>query len=194
MLVLASASPRRRELLERVGVALAVRPADVDESVHAGEAPLPYVRRVAAAKAAAAFAPGGPWVLAADTIVVIDDTVLGKAADEAEAAAMLRRLAGRTHQVTTAVALRGPGGAHALEVTTDVDFVPLDDAAIAAYVAAGEWRGKAGAYAIQGIAAALVRAVRGSVTNVIGLPLAEVVELLRATGAADVALAAGRPA
>ena len=95
MLVLASASPRRRELLERVGVALAVRPADVDESVHAGEAPLPYVRRVAAAKAAAAFAPGGPWVLAADTIVVIDDTVLGKAADEAEAAARRRWRAGR---------------------------------------------------------------------------------------------------
>ena len=194
MLVLASASPRRRELLERVGVAITVRPTDVDESVHPGEAPLVYVRRVAAAKAAAALHRVGPWVLAADTIVVIDGVVLGKAADEDEAAAMLRRLAGRTHDVTTAVALHGPEAVHTLEVTTEVDVVALDEAAIADYVASGEWRGKAGAYAIQGIAGALVRAVRGSVTNVIGLPLAEVVELLRATGAAEVGLACGRPA
>ena len=194
MLILASASPRRRELLERVGVALVVRPADIDESLHPGEAPLPYVRRVAAAKAAATLRRVDQWALAADTIVVVDDDVLGKAVDEAEAAAMLRRLAGRVHQVTTAVALRGPGGDHALEVTSDVDVVALDEAAIADYVASGEWRGKAGAYAIQGIAAALVRAVRGSVTNVIGLPLAEVVDLLRATGAAGVGLARGRPA
>ena len=193
-LLLASASPRRRELLERVGVALVVRPADIDESLHPGEAPLPYVRRVAAAKAAATLRRVDQWALAADTIVVVDDDVLGKAVDEAEAAAMLRRLAGRVHQVTTAVALRGPGGDHALEVTSDVDVVALDEAAIADYVASGEWRGKAGAYAIQGIAAALVRAVRGSVTNVIGLPLAEVVDLLRATGAAGVGLARGRPA
>ncbi len=194
MLVLASASPRRRELLERVGVALTVRPADVDESVYAGEAPLVYVRRVAAAKAAAALHRVGQWVLAADTIVVIDDAVLGKAAAEDEAAAMLRRLAGRTHQVTTAVALHGPESTHTLQVTTEVDVVALDEAAIADYVASGEWRGKAGAYAIQGIAGALVRAVRGSVTNVIGLPLAEVVELLRATGAAEVRMAQGQPA
>lgn len=194
MLVLASASPRRRELLERVGVAIVVRPADVDESVQPGEAALPYVRRVAAAKAAAAVRAADQWALAADTIVVVDGDVLGKAADEAEAAAMLRRLAGRRHQVTTAVALHGPGGDHALDVTTDVDVVALDDEAIAAYVQSGEWRGKAGAYAIQGIAGALVAAVRGSVTNVIGLPLAEVVALLRATGAAAVDLAHGRPA
>ncbi len=194
-LILASASPRRRELLERVGVALVVQPADVDESVHDGEAPLPYVRRVAGAKAAviAAGAPGA-WVLAADTIVVVDDDVLGKAADDREAQAMLRRLVGRSHQVTTAVALSGPGGAHALEVTSDVEMDPVDEATLARYVAAGEWRGKAGAYAVQGIGAALVRAVRGSVTNVIGLPLAEVVALLRATGAAEVDLARGRPA
>ena len=194
MLILASASPRRRELLERVGVAITVRPTHADEALHPCEAPLAYVRRVAAAKADAAIRRVDQWVLAADTIVVVDDEVLGKAADEAEAAAMLRRLAGRTHQVTTAVALRGPGGAHALEVTTDVDVVALGEAGIADYVAAGEWRGKAGAYAVQGIAGALVRAVRGSVTNVIGLPLAEVVDLLRATGAAEVGLARGRPA
>lgn len=194
MLVLASASPRRRELLERVGVALTVRPTHIDESVLPGEAPLPYVRRVALAKATAAIRRADQWALAADTIVVVDDDILGKAADEAEAAAMLRRLAGRTHQVTTAVALCGPGPTRALEVTSDVDVVALDDTAIADYVASGEWRGKAGAYAVQGIAAALVRAVRGSVTNVIGLPLAEVVALLRETGAADVGLARGRPA
>lgn len=194
MLVLASASPRRRELLERVGVALTVRPTHIDESVLPGEAPLPYVRRVALAKATAAIRRADQWALAADTIVVVDDDILGKAADEAEAASMLRRLAGRTHQVTTAVALCGPGPTRALEVTSDVDVVALDDTAIADYVASGEWRGKAGAYAVQGIAAALVRAVRGSVTNVIGLPLAEVVALLRETGAADVGLARGRPA
>src|SRR5688572_30415680 len=142
MLVLASASPRRRELLERVGVALTVRPTHVDESVLPGEAPLAYVRRVAAGKAEAAIRRADQWALAADTIVVVDDQILGKAADEAEASAMLRRLAGRTHQVTTAVALRGPGGERALEVTSDVDVVALDDAAIADYVASGEWRGK----------------------------------------------------
>ncbi|HVV86679.1 MAG TPA: Maf family protein [Kofleriaceae bacterium] len=194
MLVLASASPRRRELLERVGVAITVRPPHVDESLHPGEAALPYVRRVAGAKAAAAIRRTDQWALAADTIVVVDGDVLGKAADEAEAAAMLRRLGGRTHEVTTAVALHGPGGDRALEVTSEVDFVPLDEAAIADYVASGEWRGKAGAYAVQGIGASLVRAVRGSVTNVIGLPLAEVVALLRETGAAAVALRRGRPA
>jgi septum formation protein len=194
MLVLASASPRRRELLERVGVAFTVRPTHADETQHPGEAPLDYVRRVATAKAAAALRHTAQWALAADTIVVIDGVVLGKAEDPSEAAAMLRRLAGRTHQVTTAVALHGPGGDRLLEVTSEVDVVALDEAGVADYVAAGEWRGKAGAYAVQGIGGALVRAVRGSVTNVIGLPLAETVELLRATGAAEVSLARGRPA
>lgn len=194
MLILASASPRRRELLERVGVAVDVRPSDVDESVHAGEAPLAYVRRVAAAKALAATRGADEWALAADTIVVVDGAILGKAADPAEARAMLRKLVGRVHQVTTAVALHGPGGDHALDVTSEVEMIAADDAAIDDYVASGEWRGKAGAYAVQGIAAALVASVRGSVTNVIGLPLAEVVALLRATGAAPVRLADGRPA
>jgi septum formation protein len=194
MLVLASASPRRRELLERAGVTFTVRPTHADETQHQGEAALAYVRRVATAKAAAAIRRVDQWALAADTIVVIDGLVLGKADDEREAAAMLARLAGRTHQVTTAVALHGPGGEHAFEVTSDVDVVALDDAGIADYVASGEWRGKAGAYAVQGIGGALVRSVRGSVTNVIGLPLVETLELLRATGAADVSLARGRPA
>lgn len=192
MLILASASPRRRELLARVGVAFVVRPADIDESVHAGEAPVAYVERVAATKAAAIVRDDADaWVLAADTSVIVDAEILGKAADAAEAGAMLRRLRGRVHQVTTAVVLRRGNDVHPLTVTTDVEFEPCDDHTVAAYVASGEWRGKAGAYAVQGIGAALVRGIRGSITNVIGLPLAEVVALLRATGAATVSLERG---
>lgn len=193
MLILASASPRRRELLARIGVETVVRPSDVDETQHAGESPLAYVRRVAAAKAVACARDVDAFVLAADTIVEIDGVVLGKAADETEAASMLRRLVGRTHRVTTAVCLLGPLGSRELEVTSEVDMVAAAEDDIAAYVASGEWRGKAGAYAVQGIAAALVSAVRGSITNVIGLPLAEVAALLRESGAAEVDLRRGQP-
>jgi len=214
MLILASASSRRRELLERIGVPIEVRPANVDESLLPGEAPLDYVRRVAAAKAdavaGAADADGGPaghrtqtaadaagderWVLAADTIVEIDGDILGKAADDAEATAMLRRLRGRSHRVTTAVALRGPGVAADRMVSSDVLMIDASDDLIAEYVASGEWQGKAGAYAVQGIGAALVVAVHGSITNVIGLPLAEVVDLLRDTGAPPPRFRKGKPA
>ncbi|HUQ06881.1 MAG TPA: Maf family protein [Kofleriaceae bacterium] len=194
MLILASASPRRRELLARVGVESVVRPSDIDEGQHDGEAPLAYVRRVAAEKAAACARGADDFVLAADTIVEIDGLVLGKAADDAEATSMLRRLVGRTHRVTTAVCLVGPRETRELEVTSEVDMVAAGDDVIAAYVASGEWRGKAGAYAVQGIAAALVSAVRGSITNVIGLPLAEVAALVRETGAAEVDFRRGQPA
>ncbi|MBP8809786.1 MAG: septum formation protein Maf [Kofleriaceae bacterium] len=193
MLILASASPRRRELLERVGVTFATHPTDVDESVAPGESPLTYVRRVAAAKAAA-VASDDDWILAADTTVARAGTIYGKAADAAEATAMLTALAGHTHQVTTAVVLRRGAEVHALEVSTEVDLGPLEPEVLADYVASQEWQGKAGAYAVQGIGAALVHAVRGSITNVIGLPLAEVVALLRATGAAPIHLARGRAA
>jgi septum formation protein len=192
--VLASASPRRRELLERIGIAVEVRPADVDEAMHAGEAPLAYVARVADAKASAVLAGAGErWVLAADTIVERGGRVLGKAADEAEARAMVRDLAGAVHRVSTAIVLVGPGRPHREIVTTEVAMVAMTDAEIADYVASGEWRGKAGAYAVQGIAAALVESVRGSITNVIGLPLAEVARALAERGMPP-RLAAGRAA
>jgi septum formation protein len=184
-LVLASASPRRREMLERVGVPIEVRPADIDETPRAGEDPRAYVVRIAEAKRAAIRAT---FVLAADTTVTIDGQILGKAADDREAAEMLRLLSGRVHQVITAFALTG---APTRTVATDVEMIALDDATIAAYVASGEWRGKAGAYAVQGIAAAFVVGVRGSVTNVIGLPLVEVLAALRDAGAPGADFAKG---
>jgi septum formation protein len=192
-LLLASASPRRREMLERVGVPLEVRAADIDESWHDGEDPAAYVARIAREKARAVARQPGQWVLAADTTVTIDGKILAKAADGAEAAAMLRLLSGRVHQVITAVTILGDATRDLL-VSTDVDVIALDEAAIAGYVASGEWRGKAGAYAIQGIAAAFIREVRGSVTNVIGLPLVEVLAALREARAPGPNLAAGKPA
>jgi septum formation protein len=191
-LLLASASPRRRELLERVGVPLEVVVTDVDETPLPTEPPSAYVARIADAKARV-VSRANRWVLAADTTVAIDDAILGKAATDAEAAAMLRALSGRTHQVITAFVIVGSGAAHRQTVSTDVDVIALDDATIADYVASGEWRGKAGAYAIQGIAASFVGAVRGSVTNVIGLPLVEVLAALRAVGAPSARLASGVP-
>lgn len=178
-------------MLERVGVAIEVVPADIDETPYEREAPEGYVARIAAAKATAIGARfPARWVLAADTTVTIDGTILGKAADGAEAAAMLRQLSGRTHQVITGFAIEGPK-AHLQAVTSDVDVIALDQGMIAAYVASNEWRGKAGAYAIQGIAAAFIRGVRGSVTNIIGLPLVEVLEALRGVGAPGAQLARG---
>ena len=190
-LLLASASPRRRELLERVGLPLEVRPADVDESTLAGETPDAYVRRIARAKAEAVPRAAGQWVLAADTTVTIDGAILGKAATAAEAADMLRRLSGRVHQVMTAFAIAGGDRRRDAVVCSDVELIELDEPVLADYLASGEWRGKAGAYAIQGIAAALVREVRGSVTNVIGLPLAEVIAALHELGGPAPRFAAG---
>jgi septum formation protein len=194
-LLLASASPRRRELLERIGFALEVRPADVDERERPGEEPAAYVMRIARAKAEAVATSAADWVLAADTTVTIDGAILGKAETPAEATAMLRPLSGRTHQVLTAfVVIGGSGARRERVVATQVEMVAFDDAVLADYVASEEWRGKAGAYAIQGMAASLVRAVRGSVTNVIGLPVAEVIEALRELGGPQPQFAAGLPA
>jgi septum formation protein len=193
MLILASASPRRRELLERVGLVFTVEPADADETRRPGEPAGPYAARVAAEKAhVVARRRPEAAVLAADTTVVLDGDVLGKAADEGEARAMLTRLSGRVHVVTTAVALLVPGAAErSFAAHTQVEFRALGSRELDGYVASGEWRGKAGAYAVQGIGAALVRAVRGSYTNVVGLPLVEVLEALAAAGVAQAELARG---
>ncbi len=182
-LILASASPRRRELLMSLGLTLAIEPVDIDEAVRAGEPVRDYATRMAAEKGEAALARlGSPKlaVLAADTVVSLANQILGKPADEVEAAAMLGTLAGHRHEVLTAY--RICFGEQRVErlVSTQVSFRSLDAKEVAAYLASGEWQGKAGAYAIQGIAGAFVTDVRGSFTNVVGLPLAEVLADLRA--------------
>jgi septum formation protein len=185
-LILASGSPRRRELLERVGFALDVRPADIDETERPGEDPAAYVARLARAKVDAVPRAPGAWALAADTTVTIDGAILGKADSDDDARRMLGALSGRTHRVTTAFCLSGPDAGRESAVTTEVTFRVVSPAEIDDYVRAGEWRGKAGAYAVQGMASAMVAGVRGSITNVIGLPLAEVLEALSELGAARV--------
>jgi septum formation protein len=197
-LLLASASPRRRELLERVGLAIEVHAADVDERVQDGEAPEAYVARIARSKAIAIARRSDHWVLAADTTVTLDGAILGKADTPEEATKMLRWLSGRTHRVLTAFVLVGERDGRTIVreglVASDVAMVDFDAATLADYVASGEWRGKAGAYAIQGIGAALVAAVHGSVTNVVGLPLAEVLAAMREVGAPLPRFIAGTPA
>lgn len=183
-ILLASASPRRRELLERIGIAFEVLAADVDEAVLPGEEAVTYATRVAMSKAerVAGLHPER-WVLAADTVVEVDGAPMGKAADRNEAEAMLRSLRGKGHRVTTAVALRRAGADHRVAsevVTTEVTMRDFSEAELQDYLDATEWQGKAGAYAVQGMAAAFVIEVRGSISNVIGLPLSEVVMLLAA--------------
>lgn len=178
-LILASASPRRRELLAQIGVRHRVQAADVDETVRSGEAAEDYVLRLARAKAGALPAGDVP-VLGADTSVVVDGRVLGKPADDADARAMLRRLSGREHQVLSAVALCHGDRVEARLSVTRVWFRMADDALIERYVASGEPRDKAGAYGIQGLGGALVTRIDGSYTGVVGLPLAETVDLLQA--------------
>ena len=181
-LVLASASPRRREFLERLGIAFDVAPADVDETPHPGEAPREYVARVAEAKAAhAARLHPGRTVLAADTTVVLDGEILGKPRDDAEARALLGRLSGRTHEVLSAVAVDGPVRLGEV-VSTQVTFRALSPPEIAWYVRSGEPHDKAGGYGSQGLAGVFVREVSGSASNVSGLPLAETVALLARAG------------
>ena len=183
-LVLGSASPRRRELLASVGIDFEVRVADVDETPCEGEEPAVLVRRLAATKLAAVMRETDAFVLTADTIVIVDGVVLNKPVDDDEGLSMLARLAGRTHRVTTAIAL-GRGGAVLGEdaVTTEVIFGPVASDDAVRYVATGEGRDKAGGYAIQGIAGGFVRSIVGSYSNVVGLPLYETLALLRAHGA-----------
>jgi len=177
---LASASPRRRALLAQIGVAFVVAAADVDETVRPGEYPDDYVLRVARAKALAVHgrAPGLP-VLAADTTVVVDGEICGKPAGEADGVAMLLRLAARSHQVLTAVALSDGTGVRERLSASEVRFRAIGSAEASAYWASGEPRDKAGGYAIQGLGAVFVEYLSGSYSGVMGLPLFETAQLLR---------------
>jgi len=186
-LVLGSASPRRREMIGWLGVPFVSRSADIDESVRAGEAPLAYLERVTVAKLDAVRALDlgtAHGVLVADTIVVAaGDAILGKPRDDAEAASMIERLAGGTHEVSTRFALaeaaRSAPIAFAQTVTTRVAFRGVSRTEALAYAATGEGRDKAGAYAVQGRAAAFIERLEGSYTCVVGLPLSEVVVAMR---------------
>jgi septum formation protein len=195
--VLASASPRRRDLLAALGVAVRVIPADVDERALPGEAPPALVARLAAAKAGAvqarlaalAAADGGgrdggadALVIAADTVVVVDGEVLGKPADATESRAFIERLAGRSHVVLSGHCLWRAQHTRSHVERTVVTFRPLDESDVAAYVASGEGDDKAGAYAIQGRGAGLVERIEGCYSNVVGLSLPTVITLARALG------------
>ncbi len=184
-LVLASASPRRLALLRQIGIEPdAIAPADLDEAPRRRELPADYVRRVARDKATtAASQRGDAFVLAADTVVALGRRILPKAEDEATARDCLRRLSGRRHRVLGAVVVVAPNGRRAERlVATAVTFKRLTAAEITAYLASGEWRDKAGGYAIQGRAAAFIPRLNGSYPNVVGLPLTETLALLTGLG------------
>jgi septum formation protein len=181
-LLLASASPRRAEILRSLGIPFTVRPVDIPEDPLPGETAEAAATRLAADKAAVAArqAPGA-WVLAADTLVFLDGAILGKPRDDAEAAAMLRHLAGREHGVVTAIHLRrGDGPSKGIAEVSRVRFAPMEEAEIAWYVSTGEPRDKAGAYGVQGLGARFIEEIHGSFTNVMGLPARSVYRLLRA--------------
>lgn len=178
-IVLASASPRRRQLLEMLHLPIIVQPADVQEVPLPGEAPVAYSRRLARDKARTV---PGRVVLGADTIVVLDDEILEKPRDDADALAMLRRLQGRSHQVISAVCLIADGTERVTHDSTMVTFRSADDAMLSAYVATGEPRDKAGSYGIQGWGAALVEKIDGDFFSVMGLPVRLVLQLLEEAG------------
>jgi len=185
-IVLASASPRRAELLASAGIDFIVVPGDIDETPLPAEEPLAHVLRLAEGKALeAASRSDGRFFIGADTIVLCDREILGKPADNAAATAMLQKLSGRMHRVITGFAVidRESGRTIRRTISTEVFFRIVGAAEIAAYVATGCPLDKAGAYAIQGGAAAMVTRINGSYTNVVGLPLCEVVEVLREVGA-----------
>ena len=188
MLHLASRSPRRAELLGRLGLAFGTIDLDIPEQQGADEAAADYVRRVAREKAGAGLlqvvAVPGALVLGADTEVVLDGQVFGKPADADDAAAMLRRLAGRTHEVITAVSVVSAGREVQAVSNSLVTIAPLSEDDIARYLASGEWQGKAGAYGIQGRAQVFIEHLAGSYSGVMGLPLFETARLLRQFGLA----------
>ena len=182
-IVLASASPRRRELLRLIGVEHEVIPASVDESVQPGEAPRPHAMRLARAKAeAVARSHPDALIIGADTIVVVEGEILGKPADQAAAAAMLKRLGGRTHTVFTAVAVARNGRTESDVETVDVTFRDLTDAEIGDYIATGEPLDKAGAYGIQGFGATIVERIEGDYFAVMGLALLRLMRLMARVG------------
>ena len=178
-IVLASSSPRRRHMLELLGLDFVVAVPDVDETPQPGEGPSAYVDRVARMKAEAVVAEPDWLVVAADTTVDVDGEILGKPLDRDDARRMLRRLSGRVHQVHTGVVVRRHGTTTSAVALTEVELVPLSASAVEWYVATGEPFDKAGAYALQGAGAALVTRVSGSVSNVVGLPLTLLVDLAR---------------
>ncbi len=179
---LASSSPRRRQILDNMGLEYTVAGVDVDERQHRGESADIMVVRLAIEKARAADPGPGTVVLAADTAVVLDSDVFGKPSDEADALRMLAALSGRCHQVMTGVAVHSDRSTASLLSVTDVKFREIGPDEALAYWQSGEPRGKAGAYAIQGRAGAFVERITGSYTGVVGLPVLETAELLRAAG------------
>jgi septum formation protein len=178
--VLASRSPRRIELISQLGVIAEVVPADIDETPLLGEEPVEYVKRLASSKARAVQErlSTDALVLGADTTVDLDGVICGQPVDETEARRMLKALSARTHRVHTGVAVVGPERSESLVVTSMVTFEPVTDAILDWYIGTGEWQGKAGSYAIQGLGGTLVAATRGSMSNIIGLPLQETARLL----------------
>lgn len=182
-LILGSASPRRKELLAQLGlVPDAILPPDIDETPGKAELPRPYCARLAAEKARAVAAGPDDIVLCADTTVAVGRRILGKPEDTNEARAFLQLMSGRRHQVITAVAVRRGERLWTREAVSAVKMKSLSEAEIAAYLASGEWQGKAGGYAIQGRAAAFIPWISGSFTAIVGLPLAETAALLTAAG------------
>lgn len=186
MLYLASKSPRRKELLERIGIEFGILDLDIPEQRGDAEPALDYVMRVAREKAGAGLmtviATPGAMVLGADTEVILDDVVFGKPVDREDAARMLRMLSGRTHQVVTAVALLNAGQELVNHHVSEVTFDALDEDLIAWYLDTGEWQGKAGAYAIQGKGEMLIRDLKGSFSSVMGLPVQMTGQMLRQFG------------
>ena len=178
--VLASRSPRRIELIAQLGITPEVVPADIDETPQSGEQPAEYVQRLASSKARTVQQrlATDAFVLGADTTVDLDGTIFGQPVDEADARRMLKALSTRTHRVHTGVAVVGPTTAQVLVVTSLVTFEPVTDALLDWYIGTGEWKGKAGSYAIQGLGGTLVQSTRGSMSNIIGLPLRETAQLL----------------
>ncbi len=182
-LILGSGSPRRKELLAQIGVvADDIRPPDINEDPQKGELPRPYCARMAREKVQAVAADADDIVLCADTTVALGRRILGKPADPGEAEAFLRLLSGRRHKVITALAVRRSARLWERDVVSQVRMKRLSDPEIAAYLASGDWQGKAGGYGIQGPAGALIPWISGSFTAIVGLPLAETATLLQAAG------------